>query len=520
MTQPTGGRLARSAALVAALTAGSQLLGFVRDAVIAAVFGATAAVDAYLVAQGVMNLVLGLLAGAVAKALVPPLSRAVEAGEPERAHRTVRVALTVTVSVLVCASAVVAVAAEPVLAVLAPGFDDRTAELAVRLTRVVLVATVFVAGTNVLAAAAQAHRRFFWAGVQGVPFNLVMIAAAGLFGARYGVTALAVGFVVGSAARFAVQLPAVRSIGCSLRPSLRLRDSGFREVVRMVPPLLVGSAVTNVNTLVDRAVGSGGSEGTIAALNYGWRLVGLADTLLVAAAVTALYPALGAVGGAERRGELRELVRRSTGVALVALTPVAVVLAVAAGPVVELVIGRGAFDERAVRLTALAVAWYAAALVALGVRELAARACYAVGDTVTPARVAVLGMAVNVAGDLTAGRAYGVPGLAGSTTVAAFVTAAALVLALQRRHDAIRLRELVPGAVRVLAATAAAAGIAVLLPLPGTAGTLGAAVELGVTGAVVLSSYLGILALTRSRELAEAVGIARRALPAGRERTR
>jgi len=116
-----------------------------------------------------------------------------------------------------------------------------------------LGAAALVAATDILAAAAQSHGRFFHSGAQGVAFNLVMIAAAAAFGARYGIAAVAVGFVVASAARLAIQLPAVRRIGLRLRLRLDLRDADFREVLRLTPALLVGSAVVNVNTLVDRA---------------------------------------------------------------------------------------------------------------------------------------------------------------------------------------------------------------------------------------------------------------------------
>ena len=89
-----GRQLARSTALVAGLTFGSQVLGLLRDVTVAAVFGVDATLDAYLVAQGLMNLVLALMAGAVAKAVVPTVARAVADGEAERGQRSVRVALT------------------------------------------------------------------------------------------------------------------------------------------------------------------------------------------------------------------------------------------------------------------------------------------------------------------------------------------------------------------------------------------------------------------------------------------
>jgi putative peptidoglycan lipid II flippase len=188
----------------------------------------------------------------------------------------------------------------------------------------VLVATALIGATNVLAGAVQAHGRFGWSASEGVVFNLVMITVALAVGQRYGVTALAAAFVLGSAARLLVQLPAVRAAGMRLRPSLDLRDPGLREMAVLVPPLLVGSALANVSTLVDRAVGSAVGEGAITALSYGFRLVSLADTLFVAALATSLYPALARAAVPGREQEMAELVRRACGVLAILLAPVAV----------------------------------------------------------------------------------------------------------------------------------------------------------------------------------------------------
>ncbi|MGW0231852.1 murein biosynthesis integral membrane protein MurJ [Actinopolymorpha singaporensis] len=503
----SGGRRAavvRSSALLVGLTAVSQVLGFARDAVMAGVYGATAAVDAFLVSQGVMNVVLGLVSGAMARSLVPPVARAVEEKRPKEGQRTVQVALTVTMAVLLVASAVMFVLADAVVDLLAPGFDPHTEHLAVTTTRIVLVATVFVSGTNLLAGAAQAHGRFFWAGVQGVPFNLVMIAGMVAFGARYGAAALAGGFVVGSAARLAAQLPAVRGIGLRLRPSLHVRDPGFREMMRMVPPLLVGSAIVNVNTTVDRAVGSAQGAGTISSLSYGWRVVTLAEVVLVTAFATALFPAFSALGRPERRGELRRATGRVLGVVLVVIAPVVVVLAVAAEPIVVLLFGRGSFDERAVHLTTLAVSTYALALLGLAVREVVARASLAVGDSRAPVLTALGAMGVNVVGDLTLGVRYGVTGLAASTSASVLLAATWLSVLTARRHRALALAPMARTvlAVAVAAAVSAVAGVAVSRRLP-VEGGREALVSLAVTGACCLLTYAVVLVPTRVSALAD-----------------
>lgn len=505
--------IARAAALLAMLAAVSQVLGFVRDAVIAAVYGAGSELDAYLVAQGLMNLVLALAAGAMAKSIVPPLSRSAADGDVSRSNRTLQTTLTVTVGVLLAGSVVMWLAAEQVVALMAPGFDDATSRLAQDLTRIVLISTVFVAATNLLAAAAQAHGRFFHSGVQGIPFNLVMIAAAAWFGNEYGVQALAVGFVIGSAVRCAVQLPAVRACRLRLRPRLAVRDADFREVLHLAPPILLSTAVVSVNTLVDRAVGSTQGEGTIAALSFGWRIVTLVDSLLVVTVAAALYPAFSAVGAAERRHQMRALVDRSLAVMLVLLAPVVALLVVAAEPLVSLVFGRGDFDSAAVRLTSLAVVAYAVSAAGLGLRVIVTRAFFAVGDGRTPVVLAVATMGVNVVGDLTLGVAYGVPGLAASTSVSLILGAVGLAWLLARRHAGVSLGALGGTAVRVVVAATAAGGAAAVVDasglLPDT-GQVADAGRLAVMLAVLLAVYLAALRGMRSRELQELVAVVRR----------
>jgi putative peptidoglycan lipid II flippase len=494
--------IARAAMLLSGLAVVSALLGLARDVVIAARFGASSELDAYLVAQGLMNLALGLLAGAMAKAAVPVLARGVAHGEVLAAHRTALVALSVTTVVLSLASIAMWVAAGPVVELLAPGFGAAEQRLAQRLTRIVLVATVFIAGTNLLASVAQAHRRFFWAGVQGVPFNVVMIVAAAVFGPRYGIAALAVGFVVGSAARFGAQLVPLRSIGLRLAPSFDVSDPGFRAIATLVPPLLVGSAIGNVNTLVDRAVGSTTGDGAISALSYGWRVAALAEMLLIAPLLTVLYPAFGA---AEHRRDLARLVQRGLSTMAVVLAPVAIVLVMASTSVVAVVFGRGSFGADDVERTATALAWYAPAMVALGWREVVVRAQYSTGDARTPVTVAVGAMVVNVVGDVTLGRRYGVPGLALSTTLSIGLAAVAGTLLLARRHRAVDVGAVATSIARITGAAAVAVAVAgvVLGRLDPQSHRAGVAPLLQVTvvAGCVLASYGAVLAVLRAPEL-------------------
>lgn len=488
--------ISRAAVVITALTAISTLLGFVRDVVIASVFGAGPELDAFLVAQGLMTLLLGLIATAVAKSVTPTVAREVaeERTDPGRCvgHRSFDTALTVTLVVLGVSAMLLGLLAGPVTSVIAPGFSDDQAELTAGLTRVMLVATVLIAGTNLIAALVQAHGRFVWSALEGVPFNLTMITAAALFGPDHGVKALAVGFVVGSALRLLIQLPPVRRLRIGLRARLDLRDQGFQEIARLVPAMLVGTAIVNVNTMVDRAVGSTVGDGAITALSFGWRLIHLPETLIITALLVPLYPALGAA--VRHQDELRRLVGRGLDVSLTVLTPVAIVLAVTAVPLVTLVFGRGAFDGHAVMLTATALAWYAPGLVALGCRAIVVKASYSIGDPRAPMVVAVVAMVVNVVGDIVLAPIMGVAGIALATTASLVLAAVVNLMLLHRRHQAVDIRA-VGGLVSRTAALALVSGTAGVLLAAWTQGMAPAAAILLTAGVVSVVFYGGVILL-------------------------
>lgn len=539
--RPVGGRrerpgpvtqgVAAATLIIAVLTAASRVLGFLRETVYASVFGASPELDAFLVAQGVPNLILGMVSTAIATAATPVLAGYVAAGRRGEAARSFSALANAVLVVVVPALALLGVLAEPVVRWMAPGFGPEQVRLAAGLTRLLLVASLFVTVMNLLTGLLHAHRRFTGPAATGIPFNLAMIVAAAFFGTTYGPWALAAGFTVGSLLRILIQLPEARWVGFRHRWLLDWDDPGLRTIAGLLPPLFLGAAVSEVNVFVDRMVGSTLGEGIISALNYAFRVVTLPHGLVAMALVQAVYPSLGAVAEAGDGAAFRRLLQRGMGALAVGLAPMTVALVVLRDPIVAFVYGRGRFDAQDATLTALALAAYGLGLVPMALRDLANRALYAARDGRTPARVALVAMGVNVAGDLVLGPWLGITGLALATTLS-FTTGLVLLVAhLDRRYGAVDVGGLLASTGRV-AMAAAASGVAMhgayrallahwqIQPSALADGAAGAAVELALVagpGAVGCVAYLLALVVLRSPEVTDLVEAGRRLLDRARQ---
>lgn len=507
----SGRTVARGAAVVAGATALSKVVGFGRDAVIAGVYGAGPELDAWFVAQGVPNLAVGLVGSASATALVPAVSRRLREGDAGGAHALAAGVLAVVSVAVAVLCAVLAAVAEPLVGTMAPGFDAATRDLAVDLTRVLLLAAVLVSAVNVLSAVLQAHRRFLAANLVGLPFNAALVVAALVLGGDHGVAALATGFVVGSVLRVLVLVPDLRRAGVRVRPGTPATwlAPEVRGVLVLALPLLAASALSNVNTIVDRIVGSGQEEGTIAALNLGYRLLTIPHALLVVAVAQAALPALSA---ADPRAFDRMVQRGVTRLGVV-LLPIAALAIALAGPLVALVYARGSFDGADAALAQRAVAGYAVGVAALGLREYLVRCHIALDRTGVALRVVAVGMVVNVLGDVTLGRWYGVAGLAASTSVSFVVALVVAAVALVRARPGVAARPLVrPLVVAALAASLAglvawAAGAAVLGDrAPVEAGTAAVVAAVAVGAGAGLALYAGLVRLLAPAVWHDAVG--------------
>ncbi len=251
----TAQRLARAATLMAAATVVSRILGLLREIVVAALFGASDAKAAYVVAYSLPFFIQRLLVGGTLSIVfIPTIAEYLASGDRREAARVGAVLFNLILLLGVAMVLAGELVAPLLMRIAAPGFLARPGliPLAVSLARIIFVAMFFLALAVFATGWLQAQQRFTAPALAPLLFNLVTIGGTLWLGPRRGIAGLAVAWVLGTAVQFAVQIPAAFRAGFRYLPLLTLRHPAVVKLLRLALPAMLGLAVVEINASVAR----------------------------------------------------------------------------------------------------------------------------------------------------------------------------------------------------------------------------------------------------------------------------
>ncbi|ABS25690.1 murein biosynthesis integral membrane protein MurJ [Anaeromyxobacter sp. Fw109-5] len=500
----------------------SRVLGLARDQLFAILIGANRYSDAFVVAFRIPNLLRDLFAeGALSSAFVPAFADAHRNRGRDAAYRLANAVVGVVLVAVGVLTALGVVFADGLVAAIAPGLESPG--LAALLARIMMPFLLLVSLAAVAMGMLNAQSRFGAPAIAPALFNVGSLAVGlGLWASGWpperAVVGWAVGTMVGGVLQLGAQLPALHALGFRARPVLSreaLRDPGMRRIGRLMGAAVVGLSATQVNILVNTIFASH-QVGANTWLQMAFRLMQLPLGVFGVAIATV------AGAGVAQRAAARDMpaVKATLGAAMrhVAFlnVPSAVGLAVLAGPIISMIYEHGRFGPEDTAATAQALVFYAVGLYAYSGVKVFAPAFYALDEARVPVVGSVLGMASNVALNVTLWPVLGFRGVALGTSLAAGVNFLVLALVWRRRHGGLGGAGIVAQLGRVMAATvvlgfaawAALRGLQRVLPHDG-----GLARQLALGLLPVLAGGLAYLAAARAlgiSELTELLGAVRR----------
>jgi len=418
--------------------------------------------------------------------------------------------------------------AEPLVGLFADAYRSVPGkiELTVFLTRLMLPFLTFVAVAAAFMGMLNSLHRFFIPALSPAMFNVAtIVCAVGLVPLMPalglpGITAIAVGTLVGGAAQLALQWPSLRREGFSYRPLLDWRDESFTRVLVLMGPGTIGLAATQVNVLVNTVLATGEGTGAVSWLNYAFRLMYLPIGLFGVSIATATLPAVSRYVATGDERAARTTVADGLSMMLMLNIPATVGLMVLAPSIVRLIFERGAFTAADTAATAAAVQFYAIGLVGYSVVRITSPVFYALGQNRTPVMVSVATVLTNALLNVWLVGLMGYRGLALGTSIAALVNGALLMFFLRRRLGGIEggrvsaslARIAIAAAIMGVAAVATDVGTSLWIPGDGLAPQL---IRLTTTIGVAVGVLAASAYLLRVRECREAVTLVTRKLRIG-----
>lgn len=495
-------RIVIAALLVAGGFLLSKITGILDDLILARMIGLDANLDAYYAAFSLPDLLFTLVAGgALASAFIPVVSGLIVKDDTQAWRLTSAVVNTAFLITLVGSSILALIAPSIVSVTVGAGFDPEQQLLTANLMRVILISTAIFSVSAIIMSSLHAHQHFLLPALAPIMYNLGILAGVIFLAPTMGVWGPAIGVVIGAVLHLLIQVPGLIRYKARWTPWLGLRDPNLRRVLVLLAPRVAGLGVIQIATVVGTSLASTLSEGSVTALNFGWRVMQLPETVIATAIATAVFPTFSELASQGKRDELRAIFS-STLRAIFALTiPATVGLFLLGRPFVQVLFEGGLFTSAATDAVVWALQGYALGLVAHSSLEVCARSFYAQQDTYTPLYVAVGAMIVNILASIILRGPLGHGGLALGNSIGVSIEVIVLLIIARRRLNGIDERRVLKALGHFVAASIAMAAAIIItqsifsvLPLPDTLSLperLRSAIAIGVP--FILTAVIGLI---------------------------
>ncbi len=450
---PRGRGLTRNAGTLAAATLTSRFTGFIRDAAIVAVFGATGS-GPWILAWTLPNSMRRLVAeGSLTVSFLPLFTEQLEVEGAERAREFFHKSFTLAALGLAGLVAVAIALMPQIIGLWAAGWrasDPARFDLTVKLARVAFPYLWMVGLVAVAMGLLNALRRFFVPAVSPVLVNLGLIGGAlGLARVVHpAILGLALGLLVGGVFQLVLNLVALARAGYAPRLDFRLRDPGIRRLLALMLPATFGASIYQINTLLSRGFAASVGASAVTWLYTADRLVELPLGIVAVSVAMAALPELSTHVASGEMGAYKDTLASALRQVLFVMLPAAVGLSILAGPIVSVVFQHGAFAPADTRRTAAALVLYAMGIPAIGSARVLVQGFYALQDTRTPVVVGVVAVCAFAGSALLFMPHLGYLGIALAGAIAPWVNLATGTFLLRRKAGRLRLRSILRSVLR------------------------------------------------------------------------
>ncbi len=423
-----------AAALVGVFSFVSRLVGFIRDRLLAGEFGAGDTLDVYYAAFKIPDLLFSLIVvGALSASFIPLFSKYYFEPNRKSAWKFANAILHFIGIVMLGLSLILFVLAEPVSALIAPGFDADKQQAVALFSRVMLLAQILLAFSAVFGGVLQSLKQYFLYAMAPVFYNVGIIIGALWFVDFMGPIGLAWGVVLGALLHGAVQLYGCIQAGYGYERIVDFRSAQIKQVISMTGPRVFSIAISQLLFLILAVIATTMTPGSVTIFQFAYNIQFFPIGIIGVSLAVAAFPLFAEALNKDDKEGFRESFSSTIRQALFFLIPVTLLFLILRAQIVRVVVGAGAFDWQATILTADTLAFFALTLIPQSLVFILSRAFFALHDTVTPLTAGLVGALVGLIGGFLFRDSFGVVGLGMAYSLYAIVNMSLLWVPLRQR---------------------------------------------------------------------------------------
>jgi putative peptidoglycan lipid II flippase len=416
----TNRRIMRAALVIAALSVGIKVFSLAKELFVASRFGVSGKMDAFNIALLVPAFGINVIANSFSTALIPTYIHVREHEGPEAAQRLFSAIIGWSLVLLTVCAALLVAAAPLYLPVMASNFPAEKLALTLRLLVLMSPLMVLAGVANICGAVLNAGEKFALVAVAPLATPLLTIVCL-LAGGAWGIYALAGGVVAGALVEMCVLSVALRRTGVSLRPRWHGFEGHLRQVAGQFSPRVAGNVLRSLTGVADNAFAASLPQGSVAALNYGKRIIGTLLNMGNTALGAAIVPYFSKMAAHRDWAGVRRTLQRYLALIFAATLPLAAVFYFASELLVRLLYQRGSFTAQHTALVAQVQAFYALHIPFAVANAFLSRFLTTMLATRVTMWIAAAALVFNVTLDIILIRKIGVAGIALSTSISALM---------------------------------------------------------------------------------------------------
>lgn len=487
----------------------SQILGLVRQRLLVSIFGASDTLGIYLASSRLPDFLFQIIiAGALSSAFIPVFSQYLGREKYQEANKLASSLLAMGLAMFLVIGVILFIFANQFSSVVAPGFSKTQIELMANLTRIIIGGELLFIIGSFFSAILQSYNHFFIPGIASAAYNLGIIIGIKLLSPVFGVSSAAIGVVLGAFIFVLIQLPLVRRVGFSFRPSISFKTKGVIDVLKLMGPRTLSLGIFQLGTLlIVTLISFLPSPGrSYVIFDYAQTLAFAPVVLFGQAIAQAAFPILSKEK--DKIEDFKHTFVTSMNQMLYVILPVSVLFLVLRIPIVRLVFGASQFDWEATVLTGKTLAFFSISIFAQGLIYLVSRGFYALHDTRSPLIIGTVTTIFMIAlgGLFVFIRHYGVESIAIAFSIASIANVIIMLAYLSHKVGGFKTQDFLYPVIKIFMASILT-GFALYFPIKlldqlvvDTTRTVGLLLLTGISSLAGLSFYLFLTWLLNVKE--------------------